>query len=140
LYWSWTLHYSALPIPSSFQFPPWNCPLWVLCSPFSLRFKHAHLCLNSCLVSLVLWSVAWVSYILWLIFIYKWVHTMYDFLALGYFTQDNILKIYLSAYKIHSVFRFSIWILFLCVDISHFLYLFFSWGTSRWILVSGYYK
>ena len=48
-----------------------------------MRFKHPHLGLPSYLASLGLWSVAWVSYILWLISTYKRVHAMDVLLGLG---------------------------------------------------------
>ena len=32
------------------------------------------------------------------------------------------------------------WIVFHCIDVPHFPYPFFSWGTSRLFLVSGYYE
>jgi hypothetical protein len=59
---------------------------------FKTRFKHSHFYLPSCLGSLVLWSVAWISFILWLISTYKWVHTMHILLGLGYLTQDDVLR------------------------------------------------
>ena len=51
--------------------------------------------------------------------------------GLGYLTQDDILKFHPFACKIHDVLVFNSWIVFHCVDVPHFLYPFFSWGTCR---------
>ena len=67
---------------------------------------------------------------------------MYDLLGLGYRTQDDILKFYPYACKIHNVFVFHSWIVFYCVDVPHFggIFIpFFSSGTFRVFLVPGYY-
>jgi hypothetical protein len=44
------------------------------------------------------------SCILWLISTYKWVQTIHVLFVLGYLTQDNIIKFYWFAYRIHDVF------------------------------------
>ena len=62
---------------------------------------------------------------------YKFVNTIHVLLELAYFTQDNILMFY------HDVLFFNSWIVFHCVD-THFLYPFFSGGTSMSFSVSGY--
>jgi hypothetical protein len=74
-------------------------------SPPLLRFKHPLLCLPSCLASLGLWSASWVSCILCLISIYKWVHTMHILLGLAYLTQHDVFKLYPFAWKIFNKYH-----------------------------------
>jgi hypothetical protein len=52
---------------------------------------------------------------------------MYDLLGLAYLTQDDNLKFC----KIHDLFVFNGWVVFHCVGVPHFSYLFFSWGIFR---------
>jgi len=59
-------------------------------SVFIVRFMHPPLIDSYKLDSLGLWIVAWLSFILQLISNYKWVHTMFFFLGLGYLTQDDL--------------------------------------------------
>jgi hypothetical protein len=75
---------SPLP-PSSLHLPPIPPLSKIQASSFGLSF---------CLVSLGLWSLAWVSCALKLISIYKWVVIIYFLLGLGYLTQDDIHKIH----------------------------------------------
>jgi hypothetical protein len=82
---SWCSSYSFL--PSS---PPLNHLWWLFCFPCWMRFKHPPLGPAYYLVPLVLWIIAWLSCILWLMSIYKWVHTLPVLLALGYLTEDII--------------------------------------------------
>ena len=60
--------------------------------------------------------------------------------GLSYLTQENIPNFLPFANKMHDVFVFNSWIVFHCVNESHFLYPFFSWGTSGLLPVSGYYE
>jgi hypothetical protein len=61
--------------------------------------------------------------------------------SLSYLTQDGILKFCPSfACKAHDIFVFSSWIVFHCIDTPHFTYPLFSWGTSRLLPASGYFK
>jgi hypothetical protein len=68
--------------------------LWLFYSLFEVRCKHSLLCLPSCLASLGLCSVAWVSCTLWLISTYKWVYTIHVLHEQGYLIQCGILKIH----------------------------------------------
>jgi hypothetical protein len=89
--------------------------------------------LPSCLASLDLWSVAWVSCILWLIF----THVL---LGLGCLIQNDILKFHPFVCKMYDVLIFNHGIVFCSVDVPHFLCPFFSWGLSRLFPVYGYYE
>ena len=48
--------------------------------------------------------------------------------------------ILISACKIHDVIVFKSWVILHCVNIPHFLYSFFSWGTTRLLPASIYYE
>jgi hypothetical protein len=61
-------------------------------------------------------------------------------LWLGYLSQDAIFKFHLLACKFHEVTVFNWWIVLHCVNVPHFLYLFFCWGTSGLFSASGCYK
>jgi hypothetical protein len=56
---------------------------------------------------------------------------MYVLLGLGYLTQGDVLKFHSFGWKLHDCFVFNNWIVLHCVDVLHFLYPFFSWGSSR---------
>ena len=55
------------------------CLIWLLYSPFWVRFNHAPLGLPSCFASFGLWRAVWISYTLWLIFTCKWEQTCLSF-------------------------------------------------------------
>jgi hypothetical protein len=73
--WFWAPH--SLPILSPTQFPSSIYLLWLFNFYFQVGFKHPCLCLPSCLASLGLWNVVWVSCILWLISTHKRVYFMH---------------------------------------------------------------
>ena len=80
---------APLPVPSPTHFPP-SIHLWYLFYlPFWEWFKHSPLGLLCYWVSLGLLIIAWLPCTLWLIFMYKWVHSMNVFLGLGYLTKDD---------------------------------------------------
>ena len=118
--------------------PPFICTLWPFHSYFQVKLKHPRLCPSSCPASLSLLTVAWTSWILWLLSTFKWIHKIYIILGLGYITQDDIFKFHLFACKIHDLFVFHSWIVFCCVDVAHSL--FFIWETSKLFSVSGCYE
>jgi hypothetical protein len=113
----WTSHFP--PNPLSNPIPILHLPLMAILFPFYVRFKHDHLWLPFCLASLGLWSVAWVTCILWLISTNKWVDIRHILLRLSYLSQD-IVKCLPFACKIHDIFVVSSYMVLHCVDILHF--------------------
>jgi hypothetical protein len=77
---------TSSPAQSPYSIYPW-CKIYF---PFSVRFKRASLGPPCYLASMSLWFVTWLSCTLWIIFTYKWICTMFVFLGLGYFTQDDL--------------------------------------------------
>ena len=65
---------------------------------------------------------------------------MHALVGPSYLTQDEILTFHSFACEIHDVCVFKSLIVFHYVDVSHFLYPFFSWGTPRLFPVSSYYE
>jgi hypothetical protein len=86
-----------------------------------------------------LWSVAWYLYFMANIHLLVSTYHVCPW-GLCYLTQDDILKFYSFTWKIHDVLVSNCWIVFHCVDVPHFLYSFFSWGTSRLFPVSACYE
>jgi hypothetical protein len=132
---SWLLDHSPLPLqhptwkpPHSCPDPPSICPLQPLHSLFQVRLTHISLC-PSRPASLGL-CVAWTYCTLWLISTYKWMHALDALLGLGYqcYPDDILRNTNLPAKFMMSLFFYS-WMVFHCVDVPHFLYPFFSWGT-----------
>jgi len=75
-----------------------------------------------------------------LIVTYQWMHTMCVILWLGYLSQDDIFQVHPFAYEFHKVIVFDSWVIFHCVDVSHFQYQFLCWRASGFFPASGYYK
>ena len=132
----------SLPIPDS-EWPPLSFP-----SPLPLSSLHPFASYDysipsskwdssilACAFLLGFVECTWLSCILWLRSIYKWIHTTHVLLELHYLTQDDILKFYSFACKIHNVFVFNGWIVYHYEDVPHFL----QWRdiyvvSSFWIL------
>lgn len=80
-----SLHHALLPIPSPTQVPT---PIYLqYLFYFSFWERVNHLCYLS---SFDLWIIVWLSCSLWLIFTYKWIHTMHLILGLDCLIQDDI--------------------------------------------------
>jgi hypothetical protein len=111
-----------------------NLLLMSILFPFWLRFTHPPLGPPYYLVSLGLWILTWISCTLcWKFSICcKCVDTKYVFRV-----WVTSLMIIFSSFvsKFHDVLAFNNRIAFHCVDIPHFLYPSFSWGTSRLLSV-----
>ena len=89
-----------------------------------------------CYLALGLWIITWLSCTLWPS-TYKWVHTMYVWVtSLRIIFSTNIS--YSFACKNHYVLVFISFVVFHFVNEPHFLYPFFSWGTSRSFPISGF--
>jgi hypothetical protein len=115
----------SLPIPDS-EWPPLSFP-----SPLPLSSLHPFASYDysipsskwdssilACAFLLGFVECTWLSCILWLRSIYKWIHTTHVLLELHYLTQDDILKFYSFACKIHNVFVFNSIPLFRCTTFS----------------------
>ena len=82
-----------------------------------------------------LWILAWLAFNLHLISTYEWVHKVIVFLGLSYLIQDDFFLAPSSFLEISWCHFFNFW-----VNMPHFPYPFFSWGSSRLFPGSGYYK
>jgi hypothetical protein len=65
-------------------------------------------------------------------------NTMHVLLGLSYLTQDDILQFHPFACKSQDVLVLNSWVVLHCVNELHFLYPFFSHGTSRFFPASGF--
>lgn len=90
------------------------------------------LCPSCKLASLGLQVVAQLSCILWLIFTYKSVQTMFVFFGLRYFTQDEFDSF---ACTFHDVIVLNSCIILNLANVPDYLYLFISWGNI-WVVFS----
>lgn len=60
--------------------------------------------------SLSIWSIAWLPFIYWLMFTYKWIYTIFNFLGLNYITQNDF-------YLFPSFCLQTIWFHFLTAEL-----------------------
>ena len=111
---------------------------WLFILPLWVRFTHMALGPPYSPVSLGLWIVTFLACTLYLMSTCKWVLTIWVLQALHTLSQDDSLKFHPFTCKIHDIFIFNSCIVFQCADVLHFLYPFFSWGTSQLFLASGY--
>lgn len=93
--WSWTPH--LLPYPLSLPSPA-SCDCFIPLSKWDSSILTWVFFLFTFLGSVE--CVTWVSRTLWLISTYKWVHTVYVILGLGYLPQNDDLKFYPFACKV----------------------------------------
>ena len=74
------------------------------------------------------WTVVCLTLPLYLVYTYEWVHTMF-FLGLGSLTQDDFFLVHPFVCNFYDVIFFYTRVIYHCVNVPHFLYPFFSWGT-----------